>query len=97
MILQKQKTLLICTGKAIWYKASYAAIPLRWILIKDPEQKLRPMAILCTDLDLELDQAISYFVRRWTVEVTFEETRKHLGVETQRQWSDKAILRTTGS
>ena len=29
------------------------------------------------------------------VEVTFEELRAHLGVETQRQWSDKAILRTT--
>ena len=32
---------------------------------------------------------------RWQVEVTFEEVRTHLGVETQRQWSDKAILRTT--
>jgi len=34
-------------------------------------------------------------VRRWQVEVTFEEVRRHLGVETQRQWSDKAIARTT--
>ena len=32
---------------------------------------------------------------RWNIEVTFEETRAHLGVETQRQWSDKAIARTT--
>ncbi len=52
------------------------------------------MALLCTDLGLEPRQTISYFVRRWTVEVTFGETRKHLGVQTQRQWSDKAILRT---
>jgi hypothetical protein len=29
------------------------------------------------------------------VEVTFREVRDHLGVETQRQWSDKAIARTT--
>jgi len=35
------------------------------------------------------------FVRRWQIEVTFAETRAHPGVETQRQWSDKAILRTT--
>jgi hypothetical protein len=27
--------------------------------------------------------------------VTFEEARAHLGIETQRQWSDLAILRTT--
>jgi hypothetical protein len=37
----------------------------------------------------------AWFVRRWAVEVTFEEARKHLGMETQRQWSDKAIARTT--
>jgi hypothetical protein len=35
------------------------------------------------------------FVLRWNVEVTFEEGRRHLGLETQRQWSDKAIVRTT--
>jgi hypothetical protein len=35
------------------------------------------------------------FVLRWNVEVTFEESRRHLGVETQRQWSDGAIARTT--
>ena len=40
-------------------------------------------------------QIVSWFVRRWSVEVTFQETRAHLGVETQRQWSDRAIARTT--
>ena len=33
--------------------------------------------------------------QRWQVEVTFREVRDHLGVETQRQWSDLAIARTT--
>ena len=37
---------------------------------------------------------MSCFVRRWSVEVTFQEARRHLGVETQRQWSDTAIART---
>jgi len=91
----KEKVLLVCTGKAIWYKASFAAVPLQWVLVKDPEGKLRPMALLCTDMDLNVDQIINFFIRRWTVEVTFEEARAHLGVETQRQWSDKAIQRTT--
>ncbi|MCW2241600.1 hypothetical protein [Azospirillum canadense] len=27
--------------------------------------------------------------------MTLSEVRRHLGVETQRQWSDRAILRTT--
>ena len=38
---------------------------------------------------------VEWFVMRWQLEVTFEEARAHLGIETQRQWSDLAILRTT--
>jgi len=53
------------------------------------------MAVFSTDLDLPIEQIIARLVRRWNVEVTFEETRRHLGVETQRQWSDLAIARTT--
>lgn len=40
-------------------------------------------------------QILTWFVLRWRLEVTFEEARAHLGLETQRQWSDKAIARTT--
>jgi hypothetical protein len=38
---------------------------------------------------------IETFILRWQLEVTFEEVRRHLGMETQRQWSDNAIDRTT--
>ena len=40
-------------------------------------------------------QIIRWFILRWQVEVTFQEARAHLGVETQRQWSDRAVARTT--
>ena len=36
-------------------------------------------------------------VKRWPLEVTYQERRAHLGVETQRQWSDQAIERSTPS
>ena len=52
-------------------------------------------AFFSTDVQLAPEQIIHYFVLRWNIEVTFAETRAHLGVETQRQWSDKAIARTT--
>jgi hypothetical protein len=42
-------------------------------------------------------QILDWFVLRWRMEVTFEETRAHLGVETQRQWSDLTIARITPS
>ena len=48
-----------------------------------------------TDLDADPLDILRWFVRRWSIEVTFAEVRRHLGVETQRQWSDPAIARTT--
>lgn len=89
------KVMKVTTGTALWYRAGKPVIPLRWVLLCDPDQKLEPRAILCTDLSLSLKEIVTYYVRRWSVEVTFEEVRKHLGVGTQRQWSDKAIERTT--
>jgi hypothetical protein len=70
-------------------------VPIRWVLIRDPEQRFDPQALLCTDLKQSPLAIVSWFVRRWQVEVTFQEVRKNLGVETQRQWSDWAITRAT--
>ena len=69
--------------------------PIRWILVRDPSGERDPQAFLCTDLDLDPVAILSSFVFRWRIETTFQEVREHLGVETQRQWSDLAILRTT--
>jgi hypothetical protein len=85
----------IATGTALWYQSPVPPVAIRWVLIRDPANKYEPMALLCTDQHAEAVQIVSWFVLRWTVEVTFHEVRAHLGVETQRQWSDVAILRTT--
>ena len=47
---------------------------------------------MSTNTDLDPTKIIAFFVRRWQIEVTFGETRAHLGVETQRQWNDNAIM-----
>lgn len=70
-------------------------VPIRWVLIRDPKEKFHSQALLCTDLHLSPEQIMTWFVRRWQVEVTFHEVRTHLGVETQRQWAGLAILRIT--
>ena len=70
-------------------------VPIRWVLLRDPCRRFDPQALLCTDLAQEPLQIVRWFVQRWQLEVTFREVRDHLGVETQRQWSDKAIARTT--
>jgi ABC-type uncharacterized transport system permease subunit len=70
-------------------------VPIRWVLVRDPRGHFRTQALLCTALDAEPVQILAWFVRRWQLEVTFHEVRTHLGVETQRQWTERAIPRTT--
>jgi len=85
----------ITSGTALWYRAGVPPVPIRWLLVRDPKGELDPQAFLATDLDTRPQDILAWFVRRWQVEVTFEEVRARLGVETQRQWSDMAILRST--
>ena len=80
---------------ALWYHSGHIPVPIRWVLIRDPWGEFDPQALLSTKLDHTPFQMLSWFVRRWRMEVTFEEARAHLGMETQRQWNDLAIARTT--
>ena len=70
-------------------------MPLRWVLVRDPQGKFATQALLCTDREATPEQVLAWFVLRWQLEVTLEEARRHLGVESQRQWSERAIRRTT--
>jgi hypothetical protein len=83
------------SNTAIWYHSGKPLVPLRWVLFRDPLGECEPMALLCTTLSYSPLQIAEWFVQRWQLETTFEEARAHLGLETQRQWSDKAIARTT--
>jgi hypothetical protein len=89
------KALEITSDTAIWYRPGTPPATIRWVLVRDPEGMREPQAFFSTDVTMQAVEIIAFFVRRWQVEVTFAETRAHLGVETQRQWSDKAIARTT--
>jgi hypothetical protein len=85
----------VTSNTAVWYHSGQPPLSIRWVLIRDPFGHFEPQALLCTDVRLSPWQIVAYFVRRWQVEVTFEEARRHLGLETQRQWSDRAIARST--
>ena len=90
-----ERRIEIASATAVWRHAGLPVVPIRWVLVRDPEGRFAPQALLCTDPARDPAQIVAWFVRRWQVEVTFQEARAHLGVETQRQWSDKAIARTT--
>ncbi len=92
----EKKKVRLLSGINLWYSSGEKPLPIRWVLVMDPD-KNEAEAFFSTDLQLAPEQIINWFVLRWNIEVTFEETRAHLGIETQRQWSDKAIARTTPS
>lgn len=85
----------VASTTAVWYHTDKPLVPIRWVLIRDPQGCYDPVAPLCTNPAYTPEQIVAWFVRCWSVEVTFEEVKAHLGVETQRQWSDLAILGTT--
>lgn len=86
------KKIAILTGKCLWYGYGIRPVPIKWVLIKTESE----IAVLfSTNLNHTSEYIIESFVERWQLESTFEECRRHLGVETQRQWSDRSIDRTT--
>jgi hypothetical protein len=92
-----RRTLEITSSTAVWYHPGMPPLPIRWVLIRDPKGEFKPQALLCTDVQVQPEKILKWFMMRWQVEVTFHEVRNHLGVETQRQWADWAIARTTPS
>ena len=97
------RTVEFTSRTAVWYRSGKPPVPIRWVLIRDPQGSFAPQALLCTDPAADPTRILQWFVLRWQLELTpypvrgrlFQEVRTHLGVETQRQWSDLAIARTT--
>jgi hypothetical protein len=85
----------VSSATAVWYSTGLYAVPLRWVLVRDPQKEFKTQALLCTDLEADPEKFLSWFVLRWQIEATFQEVRRHLGFETQRQWSELAIRRST--
>jgi hypothetical protein len=92
---EAERLVEIVSQTALWYHTGLPPVPIRWVLIRDPRGIFPTQALLCTDLEATPLQILSWFVLRWQMEVTFHAARAHLGVETQRQWSERAIARTT--
>lgn len=80
---------------ALWYTYGEPPVLGRWVIVRDPAGKLEPCLLFVTDPAALPAQIIAWYVMRWNHEVTFEEVRAHLGFETQRQWNDLAIARSS--
>jgi hypothetical protein len=89
-----ERNVEICSATAAWRHGGMPIVPIRWVLVRDTCHRFERQALLCTDPDRMPEQVLCWFIQRWQLEVTFQKTRMHLGLETQWQWSDLAIART---
>ena len=88
----QSQTVDYVTATALWYHTGKKPVAIRWVWIR---LKDKLTGLVSNDPSLRADEMIGYFVRCWSMETTFALVRAQLGVETQRQWSDLAISRTT--
>jgi DDE superfamily endonuclease len=91
----QRKRMRLFSRTGLWYSFGQDPVAIRYVLVRDPAGGLKDAGYFCTDEAILPAEILRYVVWRWSVEVTFEEARAHLGLETQRQWSDLAIERTT--
>jgi hypothetical protein len=93
---QGERTLEMCTGTALWYRSGSDPLPIRWVLTRDPlgKRPRHPPSFPPTPPRRQ-NRSSATRMKRWSLEVTFEEGHAHVGIETQRQWSDLATLGST--
>jgi hypothetical protein len=91
----RRRCLDVATGTALWHTDGCDPLPIRWVLVRDPQGRLSPYALFCTEPVVDALAILAAYLLRWNAEVTFEEARVHLGLETQRQWTTRAVGRTT--
>ena len=89
----ENRTVEIVTGTGYWYRAGEGVVEVLWVYVHDLTGTHRDEYFYTTDVRLSPKQVIEYFTGRWSIEVTFQEARAHLGVETTRGWSQQTVLR----
>ena len=88
-----KKTVKWLSGTGLRYKVGLPTIRIRWVIVLDPETgEWDPF--YSTRIDRSAVSIIESYVLRWSLEVTFQEAREHLGLESARNWAKMSVTRT---
>lgn len=92
-----QRTLSYVSETGLWFNKNACQVtPIRWVcVLGDPKHSLPDAYFFTSDTTMPAAQIIEWFAKRWNIEVTFEETRTLLGLETTRHWCKQSVLRVT--
>ena len=83
----------VFTLDALWYGALRSQL-VRIVVVRDPSRRRRDEAFFCTDLGREAAFILQTYSRRWTLEVTFFDSKQHLGFGQAQNQSRRAVART---
>ena len=83
----------VITGTGHWYRQGQGLVQLRWIHVRDLTGSHRDEYFFSTEIRMSVKRIVEAFVGRWDIEVTFEEMREHLGLETTRGRCRNTVLR----
>ena len=89
-----RKAVRVCSRTGLWYRCGSRATPVRWVVVRDPEGRRADEVFFTTDLGMLPQQIVETFVRRWGLETTFQEARRHLGLESLRNRCSRAVRRS---
>jgi hypothetical protein len=90
----KTRRVELIWGEGHWYRIGAGLVPVRWVFVHDVAGTHRDEYFYCTDPTTPPQQIVSLYTQRWSIEVTFQEVRIHLGLATPRNWSARSVLRT---
>ena len=68
--------------------------PLRIVAVEATRGGRGQEAFYSTCHDASAEQVIAWYAQRWSIEVTFHDSKQHLGFEQPQGWSRKAVERT---
>ena len=90
----KGRRVQFVSGTGHWYKGGGGLVPVRWVFVHDLEGTHEDRYFYSTDPSLSPSAIITLYTGRWSIEVTFQEARRHLGFHTPRSWRERSVLRT---
>ena len=83
----------LLTLEALWYGALRSQL-VRIVVVRDPSGRRREEAFFCTDLGQDPAFILQTYAARWTLEVTFHDSKQHLGFGQAQNQSPRAVART---
>jgi hypothetical protein len=76
----------------LWYRGCQTE-PVVVLLVRDPLGQWRDEALVATDPSVSAAFILQGYCRRWSVELTFFDSKQYLGLHDPRVWSERSVER----